>query len=224
MPAFPDTGNGERSETVTFTLVRSDNNSEFGASALPGSADCPEKFGPVSERRRAAASIAAKARWATRGTIADVLAAGVDRSAGPEACWPWTGGKDADGYGHLSYDYKTHQAHKVALEVKLGRSLARGEVSRHKCIGSRACCNPDHLQPGTVADNNRDTLEQGRVPCGEANPGHRLTALQVADIRREASPGRYEKLGRRYGVSGKTISNIARGLKWKAALAAEVSR
>lgn len=174
------------------------------------------------QKRSTTARIAAQARWATRGTIADVLAAGVDRSAGPDACWPWKGGQDGDGYGKFTYRYRSYQAHKVALELHLGRQLRPGEVSRHKCPGSRSCCNPAHLQPGTIADNNRDAVEQGRIPRGERKPNHILTEERVAAIRAEATPGNYEAIGRREGVSGKTISNIARGLKWKGVPAAEV--
>jgi hypothetical protein len=37
MPGFQDTVNGVSRMRDTFTLVRSDNNSDFGESALPGS-------------------------------------------------------------------------------------------------------------------------------------------------------------------------------------------
>ena len=176
-------------------------------------------------RRSEAARAAARARWSARPGLAEILARKTDRSAGPDACWPWHGRKDGDGYGRLWFDYAPHQAHKVALELALGRKLGSGEVTRHVCPGggNRACCNPAHLEPGTVADNNRDAVKQGRQARGEKKAGRRLTTAQVEEIRRTAAPGRYEEIGRRYGVSGKTISNIARGLKWKAAPAGAVA-
>ena len=70
-----------------------------------------------------------------------------------EGCWDWQGSKDKEGYGLFSYKGKSQQAHRVALELSLGRPLAPGMFALHKC--DRApCCRPDHLYEG-VGTNGR---------------------------------------------------------------------
>lgn len=86
----------------------------------------------------------------------------VDRSGGAEACWPWLGYTDANGYGSLRRNgQRNHErAHRVALELD-GRPGAPGLVGRHLC-NSKACCNPAHLAWGTHADNAQDRQQAGR--------------------------------------------------------------
>jgi hypothetical protein len=54
-------------------------------------------------------------------------------------------------------------AHRFAFEDDTGSqlfpSIANGRpfvVARHVVCAWKACCNPSHVAPGTVADNNRD--------------------------------------------------------------------
>src|SRR5689334_14600143 len=68
-------------------------------------------------------------------------------------CHIWHGNLK-DGYGNLRYQGKTWFAHRLAWEVKHG-PIPDGLVLRHRC-NVRRCCNPDHLVPGTRAENNAD--------------------------------------------------------------------
>lgn len=149
-------------------------------------------------------------------------------SAGEDACWPYTGRLTHDGYGLVDSGGKTLLAHKIALEAKLGRPLAPGEVTRHglTCT-TRACCNPGHLQPGSKADNSADAVAAGRTLRGELNPAAKLTADQVLEIRRRAASmgyGKFEALGRQYGVTGKQIALICNGERWPALPASDRRR
>ena len=80
------------------------------------------------------------------------------------ACWIWQGGKDRDGYGKVTRwadgKSQTLAAHRVAAASAIAE-FAPGLVVRHKC-DNPICCNPDHLQMGTQADNIRDRDERGR--------------------------------------------------------------
>ncbi|MEU9611929.1 HNH endonuclease [Streptomyces sp. NPDC048209] len=44
-----------------------------------------------------------------------------------------------------------------------------GEVARHRC-DNRPCCNPDHLEWGSQADNVHDAMERGRRPRRQVKP------------------------------------------------------
>ncbi len=76
-------------------------------------------------------------------------------------CWLWTAGKTGPGYGQLLLGSKPMLAHRYSYELYVG-SIPKGMVVRHKC-DTRSCVNPDHLELGTVADNNRDMIDRGRA-------------------------------------------------------------
>lgn len=146
------------------------------------------------------------------------LAAHTDISLGPDGCWTWLGSVNDDGYGRVVIGYRFFLAHRLALALKVGRLLRRNEVSRHQCIGNRLCVNPAHLLPGSIAQNNRDMAVQDRVAHGERSGTVKLTADQVAEIRRRApdmAHGRYEQLGREYGVTGRQIAYICGAERWR---------
>lgn len=86
----------------------------------------------------------------------------VDKSAGQDGCWPWTGGI-WKGYGYIGIDRKSERAHRVAYELEHG-PIAPGLVLDHTCHndtgcdGGRACLhrrcvNPAHLEPVTDRAN-----------------------------------------------------------------------
>lgn len=83
----------------------------------------------------------------------------IDKSGGPEACWPWTGALNSFGYGNVGEGGFTLTASRVAYELTYG-FIPRGDgyhgtVVRHTC-DNPPCCNPRHLVLGTQADNNHD--------------------------------------------------------------------
>ena len=65
----------------------------------------------------------------------------VDKSGGPDACWPWMGGKTQRGYGYFTADGHRTYAHIFSFELENGYSVP--EV-RHTC-DNPPCCNPAHL-------------------------------------------------------------------------------
>jgi len=79
----------------------------------------------------------------------------------PDACWPWTGAKDRDGYGVIG-DEKRRQlrAHRIAYE-RINGAVPEGQNVLHRC-DNPPCCNPSHLFVGSVAENNADKIRKGR--------------------------------------------------------------
>lgn len=68
----------------------------------------------------------------------------VDTSAGPDACWLWTGGLNPWGYGRLFADGTRHIAHRFSYEMTCG-SIPDGMLVDHLCWTPR-CVNPAHLR------------------------------------------------------------------------------
>lgn len=86
----------------------------------------------------------------------------VDRSGGPDACWPWMGGLSAEGYGvvYVSADGRNYRSHRYAKILEVG-PLSPSALACHTC-DTRLCCNPAHLYVGTHQTNGHDKVARGR--------------------------------------------------------------
>jgi HNH endonuclease len=129
----------------------------------------------------------------------------VDRSGGPNVCWPWLRGLSTCGYGKVWWQGASRQAHRVAFELARGL-IPGGALLLHSCDVPR-CCNPAHLRPGTALDNARDAAERGRRrgPLPEATV-HAMRAelragASLVDVaaRHDVCPGRAQRV--RAGVT-----------------------
>lgn len=138
----------------------------------------------------------------------------IDTSQGEGACWPWTGGRTARGYGRFRMGGKSVAAHRFALVLSHGQ-IPPGLSVCHSC-DNPPCCNPTHLWVGTAADNAADLNAKGRASRGSMHGRAKLTEGQVLDIRQEYSRGsvRQIDLAHRYNVNQVTISAILRGETW----------
>jgi hypothetical protein len=152
----------------------------------------------------------------------------VDRSGGPDSCWPWTGGCFESGYARFSLSdakRRTVRAHRWGFMQLIG-PLEPGEVVRHTC-DNPPCQNPSHWLAGSCADNSADMVARGRSARGTRNAASRLTEAQVVIIKRDLLPltaiGKgYTRRGQlrqgdiaaMYGVSQSTICAIGLGKVW----------
>lgn len=68
-----------------------------------------------------------------------------------DACWNWTGGLGARGYGRIQRQGKIYQAHRAMYELANG-PIPAGMVIDHMCH-NRKCVRPDHLQAVTNKQN-----------------------------------------------------------------------
>jgi hypothetical protein len=68
-------------------------------------------------------------------------------------CWIWQRAKTTAGYGTLTLDGRTQYAHRVYYKGYVA-DIPPGLVIDHLCRNP-ACCNPEHLEPVTFAENMR---------------------------------------------------------------------
>jgi hypothetical protein len=106
----------------------------------------------------------------------------------PDDCWEWRAGKFPAGYGCLKVDGRSLYSHRLAWELTHGIIPAgegyHGTCVRHKC-DNRGCCNPRHLELGSVQENNmdRDVRRRTARRPGETNAAVKLSDLQVEKVR-----------------------------------------
>jgi len=145
----------------------------------------------------------------------------VDRSAGPDACWPWTA-FTYGGYGR--FDWGT--AHRAAWKLTVG-PIPHGMCVCHHC-DNPPCVNPSHLFLGTNRDNIADRDAKGRQAKGVRNGGHlyperlrrgetcynaKLTEPDVMAIR--ASTETNGALARRYSMTTTGVRFVRERRTWK---------
>ena len=128
----------------------------------------------------------------------------------PSECWPWGGTKTEFGHGQYRMGGKVTTAHRAAFVFTNGQ-IPDGLVVRHLC-DNPACCNPNHLTPGTHAENVSDRVARGRSATGERNGRSVLTRELVASIR--ASDLSDLEIAVRLRVSKETVRNLRNGVGW----------
>ena len=82
--------------------------------------------------------------------------------AGPHdtPCWLWPGNKNARGYGQLQWKGRTWFVHRASFTLWKG-DIPEGAVIRHLKDCDKLCFNPEHLEPGTQAQNIQEYWRGG---------------------------------------------------------------
>lgn len=131
-----------------------------------------------------------------------------------KGCWLWTGDPRSR-YGTVWIEGEPFGVHRVSAALFNDFPINSPYLIRHTCDTMR-CFNPEHLVPGTTADNSRDMVERGRSLKGEASPHSKLTADDVRTIRLRREQGEVLKdLAADYGVTFGMIGHICQGRAWK---------
>ena len=135
-----------------------------------------------------------------------------DKSADPDGCWLWKGGRDHD-YGALWWQSQTCRAHRLAFEAANG-PISPGAQVLHRC-DTPLCVNPAHLFSGSHLDNIRDMCAKGRqrAPTGERHGRAKLTAKTVQAIR--LATGLQREIAARFDINRRTVSAIKLGYRWQ---------
>lgn len=80
----------------------------------------------------------------------------------PESgCWELRGRRDKDGYTKVSEGGKYYQSHRYAFIRLRDPGLTPEVLLMHRC-DNPPCWNPDHMQPGTHAQNQTEKHTKGR--------------------------------------------------------------
>lgn len=139
----------------------------------------------------------------------------VDRSGGPQACWPWLGKKQTkSGYGLVCFCRRETTAHRIAYELQTGDLLGE-RYGLHSC-DNPPCCNPAHIVPGTQADNIADMIAKGRKVVvslsGEAHGRCVISDADVLQLRRLYAAGGVSQcsLAGQFDISQAQVSRIVR--------------
>lgn len=85
----------------------------------------------------------------------------------PDECWTWQLGRNAEGYGKVSWSGRlnsgTGLAHRVAWVVS-GGTLGPEDTIDHMCR-NRPCCNPTHLRVLSRSENSSNNGFKIRTHC-----------------------------------------------------------
>jgi hypothetical protein len=129
-------------------------------------------------------------------------------------CWVWTAYRNNCGYGLIGGG---RRGAGMLRASRVSWVLAHGDIPKglwvlHRCCNP-PCVRPSHLYLGTHKDNCRDMVRDGHSLKGERNPFAKLSPRTVVLIRR--ATGENAEIGRRYGVTGPTVSEIKTGKIWR---------
>lgn len=135
-----------------------------------------------------------------------------------DGCWEWTGKERVKGYGRFRPGSTQPKvlAHRFAYELLCG-PIPDGLQVLHRC-DNPLCVRPDHLFPGTNADNVADKVSKGRQSRlgGERNPNAKLTEQDVLEVRRRRAAGESRKVvAAAFGISPTMVSLITTGRFWR---------
>ena len=148
------------------------------------------------------------------------------RNVTTSGCWEWSGYRDRDGYGFMSIAGRDSRVHRISAALWLGFDMRSPEFICHHC-DNPPCFNPDHLFPGTPADNMRDASAKGRLwshtkypkvkPCKvcgteyEPHVNKRLRSQTCSESCASHAKSAF-KLGRGYTVTPEMYAEIKHAL------------
>lgn len=133
-------------------------------------------------------------------------------------CWLWTGAVESDAkpYGMISHQGRWLRASRVSFKLYNG-DLPDGMYACHRCDNPN-CVNPDHLFPGSPADNSADMVSKGRSGFGEKNTSAKLREQDVVTIRTLLANGVSKReIARNFDISPRLVRMIHSGRVWKSA-------
>ena len=122
--------------------------------------------------------------------------------------------RNADGYPMIGINRKVWIMSRFVYTEMFG-IIPKDLVIRHKCDNPN-CINPEHLETGTIADNNLDSKKRGRNIKGSRHHATKFSEHDVKRIKSMLAIGlRGRDIAGEFEVHERVISDIKRGAKWK---------
>jgi hypothetical protein len=136
----------------------------------------------------------------------------VDKRAGENGCWLWTGYLDRKGYGRYFFPGDgVRGAHRVsAFLAGLIPSIKSkgGDWVLHRC-DNPACVNPKHFFIGDHRANMDDMVMKKRMPHGENHCCAKLDDVEVSTLKLASSLGvRARTIAKHFGMNTDSIRAI----------------
>lgn len=134
-----------------------------------------------------------------------------------DECVIWPYARDKRGYGKLVVRGKVQRTHRLALLRRSDPPPDRPHACHQPGRGCvKACFNYRHLRWATPAENNADKVIDGTDPKGERHGGHKLTEVDVREIRSAGALTAADKtdLAHRYGISAGQICAVLARRSW----------
>ena len=128
-------------------------------------------------------------------------------------CKIWNRSKDNHGYGYYCIGGRNRKSHRLLFQLKFPGNYQK-KVIRHKC-DNPSCCNIDHLEAGSQADNIRDMIARKRAAIGSKMPTSKLNEIQVLQIKKRLKNQHTKDIAKDFGVANTTIAAIKNGRTWK---------
>ena len=119
---------------------------------------------------------------------------------------------DTNGYPTIKKNKKKIAIHRYVYMQHNGQ-ISSDVVIRQKC-DNPLCCNIEHLEAGTHADNVADRVSRGRSAIGEDNGRKQLTEDSVKYIRDNSEISNSE-LAKKFKVDPSTIRDVKSFKTWK---------
>ena len=159
----------------------------------------------------------------------------VDRSAGEDACHPWTEGADTDGYPIFTYPdgtgkFVTVRAQRWAWDrLHPDDPMTSKTMVCHRC-DNPPCCNERHWFKDSALGNMADMRAKGRSTGpgrGEQHHATTVTRQFVDKVRAEYEEagrpyGMQTALARKYEVDRRWLADVLTGKRWSEGPTAKV--
>lgn len=129
-----------------------------------------------------------------------------------DSCHLWRGGLYTNGYGQFNLNNKNICAHRLAWLIAGFCIPSDKPVLRHKCR-NRHCVNTEHLEIGSIQENQQDRVRDGTTNRGEQSALAKLTTAKVLEIRSRATESQ-TTLAEEFNTSPACINHIIHRRRW----------